>query len=248
MGRLIYLQCKMELLRIARNPYFIFWSLAMPILFYFIFTRVVNTGMPNAALWQAHYLISMTTFSVMGSAIMTMGIRIVQERTLGWSAYMRITPLPGSIYFFGKMFGQSVMHLLSIIVIFMAGYLINGVQMSAWQWITSGLWIMIACAPFLAVGTLIGTMKRVDTASGVSNGIYLALALTGGMWMPMEILPGFLQAVGKWLPAYHFASGGWEIIRGNVPELKSVVLLIGYLALFMVISTYIRKKQQAALG
>ncbi|SMF92407.1 ABC-2 type transport system permease protein [Paenibacillus uliginis N3/975] len=245
-GRLIILQCKMELLRIARNPYFIFWSLAMPILFYFIFTRVVNTGAPDAGLWQAHYLISMTTFSVMGSAIMSMGIRLVQEHTLGWSVYMRVTPLPGGVYFFGKMFGQSVMHLLSIIVIFIAGYLINGIQMPAWQWITSGLWIMLASIPFLAIGTLVGAMKRVETASGVSNGIYLALAITGGMWMPMEILPNFLQAIGKWLPSYHFASGGWEIIRGNMPELKSVVLLAGYLVLFMVISTYIRKKQQAA--
>lgn len=245
-GRLITLQCKMELLRIARNPYFIFWSLAMPILFYFIFTRVVDSGMPDAAVWQAHYLISMTTFSVMGSAIMSMGIRLVQERTLGWSVYMRVTPLPGSVYFLGKMFGQSVMHLLSIIVIFAAGYLINGVHMPAWQWITSGLWIMLASAPFLAVGTLVGAMKRVETASGVSNGIYLALAIMGGMWMPMEILPSFLRVVGEWLPSYHFASGGWEIIRGNLPQLKSILLLAGYLVLFMVISTYIRKKQQAA--
>lgn len=247
-GKLIVLQCKMELLRILRNPYFIFWSLAMPIMFYFIFTRVVNTGTPDPVLWQAHYLISMTTFSVMGSAIMSLGIRLVQERTLGWSVYMRVTPLPESIYFFGKMFGQSVMHLMSIIVIFTAGYLINGVQLPAGQWIASGLWIMLASLPFMAVGTLVGSMKRVDTASGVSNGAYLVLALMGGMWMPMEILPSFLQAIGKWLPSYHFASGGWEIIRGNMPKLKSVILLAGYLALFMVISTYIRKKQQATLG
>lgn len=244
-GRLITRQCRMELLRIARNPYFIFWSLAMPILFYFIFTRIVDTGMPDASLWQAHYLMSMTTFSVMGSAIMSLGIRLVQERTLGWSVYMRVTPLPGSVYFFGKMFGQSIMHLLSIIVIFTAGYLINGIHMPAWQWITSGLWIMLAATPFLAVGTLIGAMKRVETASGVSNGIYLALAILGGMWMPMEILPSFLRAVGEWMPSYHFASGGWEIIRGGMPQLKSILILAGYLVLFMVISTYIRKKQQA---
>ncbi|NMO97180.1 ABC transporter permease [Paenibacillus lemnae] len=244
-GALIRLQCKMELLRIVRNPYFIFWSLVMPIAFYFIFTRVVNTGSPDADAWQGHYLMSMTTFSVMGSAIMSLGIRLVQERTLGWAVFMRITPLPGSIYFFGKMFGQALLHLLSIIVIFTAGYLINGVQLEAWQWILSGLWIMIASAPFLALATLIGAMKRVETASGVSNGIYLVLALLGGMWMPLDIMPPFLQAIGRWTPSHHFTSGGWDIAAGNLPELRSVLILTGYLVLFMLLSTYVRKKQQA---
>ncbi|QCT00895.1 ABC-2 type transporter [Paenibacillus algicola] len=244
-GKLISLQCRMELLRILRNPYFIFWSLVMPIAFYYIFTRVVNTGAGDPGAYQARYLMSMTTFSVMGSAIMTLGIRLVQEQSLGWSTLMKVVPLPASIYFLGKMFGQTLLLLLSIAVIFSAGVLINDVQLQAWQWISSGVWILAASAPFLAIGTLIGTMKRVDTASGVSNGIYLVLALLGGMWMPLEMLPSFLQSIGKWLPSYHFASGGWAITEGGLPELQSVLILTGYLVLFMVISTYVRHKQQA---
>lgn len=237
-------QCKAELLRVIRNPYYVFWSLLMPIVFYFIFTRVVNTGADNQAEWAAHYLMSMTTFSVMGSAIMTLGIRLVQERTQGWTTFMRVTPLPGPIYFFGKMFSQTVMHLLSIIFIFVAGVLINNVSLPISIWIYSALWILIGSLPFLAIGTLVGTMKRVDTASGVSNAIYMALAVIGGMWMPMEVLPKLMQNIGKWLPSYNFGNGAWEIIRGNAPHWSNVVILLGYLILFMLLSTYIRKKQE----
>lgn len=95
-------QCKAELLRIIRNPYYVFWSLLMPIMFYFIFTRVVNTGTDDTKQWQAHYLMSMAAFSVMGSAIMTLGIRLVQEQTQGWNTFIRITPLPSSVYFSAK--------------------------------------------------------------------------------------------------------------------------------------------------
>jgi len=243
--KLITLQCKMELLRMVRNPYYIFWSLAMPILFYFIFTRVVNTGADDAGQWQAHYLMSMASFSVMGTAIMSLGIRLVQERVQGWAVYMRVTPLPGSVYFFGKMFVQTVMHLLCIIVIFTAGYLINGVSLTIGQWLLSGLWILIASVPFLAIGTLIGSMKRVDTASGVSNGIYLGLAVTGGMWFPIEAMPSIMQSIGKWMPSYHFGGGAWSIVRGEAPGLNNFLVLAAYLAVFMLLSTYIRKKQQA---
>ncbi|WP_108722270.1 ABC transporter permease [Gorillibacterium timonense] len=239
-------QCRAELLRIFRNPYYVFWSLAMPILFYIIFTRIVNTGADNPGLWEAHYLMSMTAFSVMGSSIMTLGIRMVQERTNGWSTYLRITPLPGSVSFAGKMFGQTMMHLFSIAMIFLAGYLINGVTLSAGQWLACGIWILIASLPFLALGTIIGSMRRVDTASGVSNAIYMILAISGGMWMPIDILPKVMQHIAKWLPSYNFGSGAWEIVRGARPEWHAVMILLGYLVLFMVLSFYIRKKQEVA--
>lgn len=242
--KLLLSQCKAELLRVFRNPYYIFWSLLMPVMFYFIFTRVVNTGNGEPAEWAAHYLMSMTTFSVMGSAIMTLGIRLVQERSQGWTTFMRVTPLPGWIYFLGKMIGQTCMHLMSILFIFAAGCLINGVSLSALTWISCGLWILAGSLPFLAIGTLIGTMKRADTASGVSNGVYLALAVLGGMWMPIEILPKFMQLIGKWLPSYNYGNGAWEIIRGQAPEWRNVLILLGYFLLFMVLSTYIRKKQE----
>jgi ABC-2 type transport system permease protein len=243
--RIIIAQCKAEMLRIIRNPYYVFWSLLMPIMFYILFTRVVNTGTNDEPLWRAHYLMSMATFSVMGSAIMTLGIRLVQERTQGWTTFIRITPLQGAVYFFGKMFGQTMMHLFSVICIFVAGYLINGVSLSAGQWVLSGLWILIGSLPFLAIGTLVGAMRRVDTASGVSNVIYMGLAIAGGMWMPIEILPRLMQRIGHWLPSYNYGNGAWEIVRGSYPQWSSILILLGYLVLFMVLSVYIRKKQEA---
>lgn len=241
------MQCKAEVIRILRNPYYVFWSLFMPILFYVIFTKVFNTNSPDKLEWQAHYLMSMTAFSVMGSSIMTLGIRLVEERTKGWSMFMRITPLSDNAYFFSKMVGQTVIHMFSITIIFIAGALINGVSLTAYEWVMSGFWILLGSFPFLALGTLVGTMKRVDTASGISNVIYMVLAITGGMWMPMEVMPEIVQKIGKWLPSYHFGNGAWEIIRGNNPEWLNVLMLIGYLFLFMLLFNYIRRKQEAAV-
>lgn len=238
-------QCKAEILRMFRNPYYIFWSLFMPIVFYIVFTKVVNIQVPDKKVWDAHYLMSMTTFSVMGSAIMTMGIRIVQERKEGWTTFIKTTPLSGSVYFLAKMMGQTVVHLFSIIVIFIAGILINGVSMPIHIWFLSGAWILLGSLPFLGLGALVGTMKRVDTATGVSNFVYMLLAITGGMWMPMDILPKMVQRVGSWLPSYNFGNGAWEIIRGHSPEFKNYMILAGYLLIFMVLSTYIRRKQEA---
>ncbi|WP_342542391.1 ABC transporter permease [Paenisporosarcina sp. FSL H8-0542] len=238
-------QCKIEGLRIFRNPYYLFWSLFMPIVFYVIFTKIMNTDVPDRELWNAHFLMSITTFSVMGSAIMTLGIRMVQEQSQGWTTFMKVTPLSGMVYFLSKMLGQTMIHVLSIVVLFVAGVLINGVSLPAMDWIMCGLWILLGSIPFLGIGVLVGTMKKVETASGVSNMVYMLLAITGGMWMPMEVLPKTIQTLGSWLPAYNYGNGAWEIIRGNVPEVKNIAILAFYLVLFMCLSLYIRKKQQA---
>lgn len=243
----LFMQCKVEVLRILRNPYYVFWSLFMPIAFYIVFTRIFNSAMDDQQLWQAHYLMSMTAFSLMGSAIMTLGIRLVEEKAQGWSTFMRITPLSDHAYFFAKMVGQTMIHMLSIAVIFTAGAIINGVYLSAVEWLLCGLWLLFGSLPFLALGTLVGTMKRVDTAAGISNMVYMILAIAGGMWMPLEIMPEFVQTIGKWLPSYHFGNGAWQIIRSEQPEWTNFILLIGYLLLFVVISGYIRRKQEAAV-
>ncbi|MEJ8305102.1 ABC transporter permease [Saccharibacillus sacchari] len=241
----LLMQSKAEILRILRNPYFVFWSLAMPILFYFVFTRVLNGDMPNPEQWQAHYLMSMAAFSVMGTSVMTFGLRLVQERTQGWSTALRTTPLTGTAYAAAKMFAQMLLNLLCIVVIFVSGWLINGVHLSAAQWLASGLWIVLASLPFLALGGLIGCMKKVDTANGISNMLYMGLAISGGLWMPFEIMPEAVQRIGKWLPSYNYGEGAWSIAAGGTPSATSVVLLLGYLAAFMVLSGYVRKKQEA---
>lgn len=98
---------------------------------------------------------------------------------------------------------------------------------------------------FLALGTLIGLMRKVETAAGISNVLYMLLALGGGMWMPFEVMPDMMQNIGQWLPSYHFGSGAWELVRGGSPTWKNILILIAYMMLFMLLSKYIRRKQEA---
>ncbi|MGN8845378.1 MULTISPECIES: ABC transporter permease [unclassified Bacillus (in: firmicutes)] len=240
-----WMQSKAETVRILRNKYYIFWSLLVPVLFYFLFTNIFIAPREDDGLWNLHYLMSMTTFSIMGSSMMTLGIKIVQEKAEGWTIFLKITPLSHFIYYGAKMVAQTVIHLFSILVIFTAGILINDVSLLFSQWLFCGIWILFGSLPFLALGTIIGTIKKVETASGISNLLYMSMAITGGMWMPIEVFPSFMQQVAKWVPSYHFANGAWEIIRNHYPSFSSYLMIIGYLVLFMVLSTYIGKKREA---
>ncbi|WP_462406771.1 ABC transporter permease [Gracilibacillus sp. Marseille-QA3620] len=239
------MQSRTETIRIFRNPYYVFWSLMMPIAFYFVFTKIFAQDGADDNLYKAHFLMSMAAFSVMGTAIMNLGIRLVEERNHGWSLLLKVTPLSPFTYYLAKMVSQLMIQFFSIVLIFLVGGLFNSISLSIWEWVSASLWILFGSIPFLAIGLIIGTMKKVDTASGVSNLIYLSLAITGGMWMPMEVMPDFIQDVAVWLPGYNYGNGAWQIVRGETPEWKGILLLIGYSFLFMLLSNYIKKRQEA---
>ena len=243
--RTLWNECKLEAVRVFRNRYFIFWSLVMPIFFYVLYTKIMVQNVNDQEVWEKHFLMSMAAFSVMGSSIMTLGLRLVQERNQGWTVYLKTTPVSGGVYFFAKMMGQSAVHVLSVAVIFISGGVINGISMTVGEWLAAGSWIVVGAIPFLALGGVIGTMRKSDTASGVSNLLYLALAIAGGMWMPVDSLPAIFQPIVHALPSYQYGAGAWSISRGEGPALVSILILIAYFVLFMVLSIQRRRVQEA---
>ncbi|OTW69559.1 ABC transporter permease [Bacillus thuringiensis serovar roskildiensis] len=242
--RAFLMQCKMEILRTFRNKLFIFFSLLMPVMFYYIFTNVVQVPQ-NGNEWKAHYLISMTSFSIIGTALFSFGVRLSEERQKGWAQLLRITPLPEGAYISAKIISQTVVNVFSIVVIFMAGILINDVQLTFGQWISAGLWLLLGVTPFLALGSIVGSIKKVDAAAGLANILNMCLAILGGLWMPIEVFPKILRSIGEWTPTYHFGSGAWDIVAGKSIGWENIAVLGGYFLIFVVVSIYIRKRQEA---
>ncbi|MED2984070.1 ABC transporter permease [Bacillus thuringiensis] len=242
--RALWMQCKIEILRTFRNKLFIFFSLLMPVMFYYIFTNVVQVPQ-NGDAWKAHYLISMATFSIVGTALFSFGVRLSQERGQGWTHLLKITPLPEGAYITAKIIAQTVVNAFSILVIFIAGILINHVELTVGQWIGAGLWLLLGVTPFLALGTVIGSIKKADAAAGLANILNMSLAIVGGLWMPIEVFPKMLRTIGEWTPTYHFGSGAWDIVAGKSIGWENIAVLGGYFLIFVVVSIYIRKRQEA---
>lgn len=93
------------------------------------------------------------------------GVRLSQEKGQGWTHLLKITPLPEGAYLAAKIIAQTVVNAFSILVIFMAGILINNVELTIYQWIGAGLWLLLGVTPFLALGTVIGSIKKADAAA-----------------------------------------------------------------------------------
>ncbi len=65
--------------------------------------------------------------------------------------------------------------------------------------------LVAGAVPFSAFGLALGYLCGPNSAPAVVNLIYLPMAFLSGLWVPIEMLPGFMKNLATWLPAYHFA-------------------------------------------
>jgi ABC-2 type transport system permease protein len=68
------------------------------------------------------------------------------------------------------------------------------------------------------LGLSIGLVFKPQTASAVTTLTMLALSMVGGLWVPLDMMPGAMQTIGKLLPSYWAGQiGGWPLMGGAFP-------------------------------
>ncbi|WP_138494484.1 ABC transporter permease [Paenibacillus pinistramenti] len=239
-------QCRAEIKRTLRNRRFFIFSLMMPALFYFIFTGVVGDSMQIGGTdWKSYYLMSMTVYGVLGSSITSLSSRLAAERASGYIRLLRVSPLPSTVYVLSKLVSTLMVNAGIIVFMFLLGGLVKGVSMGWESWLACGLWIWAGSLPFMALGTLIGLIKNTDLVQVIAQLVYMGISVLGGLWFPKQAMNSTLQRIMEALPSYRFGSGAWSLAAGHAVSLQSLLILCGYAVVFMVLSSYLNKRQEA---
>jgi ABC-2 type transport system permease protein len=202
-----HMYTRYEIVRAFRNRRFFVFSLASPLILYFVIAgpqagdrNFGGTGV-SAALF---YMAGLVSFGTMSSMVST-GARIAGERQVGWTRQLRITPLSSRAYFRAKVLVAYAMAMLTIVALYIAGAVL-GVRLPAGQWLEMTGLILVGLLPFAALGIALGHMLNVDSIGPAMGGLTALLALVGGTWFP--VAHGFLHDVGQWLPSYWLAEAG----------------------------------------
>jgi ABC-2 type transport system permease protein len=239
-------QCKAELLRTIRNKRFVFFSVVMPVAFFFLFTSTIDhKTVINGADWTSYYLMSMTVYGVVGAGLTSFAQRISKERSQGWIRLLKITPLPSGSYILSKVVAQGLINLAIVLLVFTVGGLGKGIHLSAAIWIESGLWIWIGGFSFMALGALLGSIKNADAVQILALMLYMGLSILGGLWFPTASMSGTMQTIAKFTPTYRLGQGAWNVVGGGVIDWNGALILAAYVVVFMLLSTYIMKRQEA---
>ncbi|MEV6828134.1 ABC transporter permease [Amycolatopsis sp. NPDC051102] len=218
----------LEIKRIIRSPQFTVFTIGMPVAMYLLFGAifgdyVLDSGMHSST----QTMIGMAAYGASSGALFT-GTRVAQERTDGWQRQLRLTPMRGPGYLAVKVASAMAVALPVLVAIFFVGFL-RGEPLTMAEWGRQLVFLWAAVLPFAVLGLAIGLFGKGDTVGAVTGALMMPLGLLGGLWIPLEILPGWMSALAHFLPTYWLRRVGLDPLTHASGTWVAALVLAGWL-------------------
>ncbi|UUL84058.1 ABC transporter permease [Sphingomonas qomolangmaensis] len=188
-----------ELRKSLRLPQFTLPTIITPAVFYGLFAIALNRAGPDAA---AYSLATFGVFAATGPALFGFGAGVAVERENGLIELKRVSPLPAGAYVFAKLVAAGAMAAMALALIYGLA-LLGGVSLRPEQWSLLVAVHMLSVVPFALLGFAVGMRLGSKGAIAAANALYLGFSILGGLWMPITILPGWMQQIAWATPSFH---------------------------------------------
>ncbi len=229
-----YQESRCEFLKVLRMPAYAVPTIAFPVMFYLLFG--VLFGRQDGGAGMATYLLATYgSFGVIGAALFGFGVGLATERGQGWMLLKQASPMPIWSTFLAKMVMSGLFAMLIVAALFTVGITLGGVELAAPKLLLLASVLIVGTIPFCAFGLMLAYLCGPNSAPAVVNLIYLPMAFLSGLWMPIYILPDFVQTLAHVLPAYHLGQLALRTIGASVGE--PIWTHVLYLAIFTAVAS-----------
>ncbi|RQO35074.1 ABC transporter permease [Chryseobacterium sp. KBW03] len=205
--------------------------------------------MPNSV---QHNVPAWTLFAIF-FIVVPLSINLVKEKSQGTSVRARISPTPYFVHILGKTFTYLIICIIQFLLMVAVGiYLFPYMDLPAFD-VSGKMFQLIIVTLFaglaaIGFGVLLGTIADTQEQSAPFGATsVVVLAAIGGIWVPVFLMPEFMQTVAKFSPMNWGLNAYYDIILRNsgiggiAKEL--VFLLLFYIATVSISIFYERKHQ-----
>jgi ABC-2 type transport system permease protein len=229
-------ETKYEILKQLRNKMYSFSAIGFPVMFYLVF-GIMNRHADIDGISVAKYLLaSYCVFGVLGASLFGVGVNLAIERGQGWLELKQASPMPPLAMLTAKCLSAACFALAVTALLILAGVTLAGVHISPLEILKLAGIVIAGAVPFGAMGLLFGLLAPANAAPGVVNLFYIPMAFCSGLWMPLEMLPHWIQKIAPFLPSYHLAQLAFRAL-GFQPDGMSTMAhwnaLLGFTLVFL---------------
>lgn len=203
---------------------FLSFVVVMPVSLYLFFAAIYgDEETAGGVKVAAAMMVTMAAYGGLGAA-MNAGGMIQAERASGWVRQLMITPLRPGEFIVAKLATAVGVVVPALVAVFVAGA-IRGVRLEAATWLAVLVALLFSLLPMVILGVVIGMWAKPQTASVITTLTMLVLSMVGGLWFPLEMMPGSLQLLGRALPSCWVGKiGQWPVVGGDFPWRGVVVI------------------------
>ncbi|MCY4633997.1 MAG: ABC transporter permease [Acidobacteria bacterium] len=228
------LEARAQFLTVARTPGFTIPTLVFPLMFYAFFGVVMGFSPVAPTFLLATYGV----FGLIGPSLFGFGVGLATERDSGALLLKQTTPMPVGAYLLSRVVTALLFGMVIVVGLFMLGAYAADVTLYRWQWFALAGVVLSSVIPFCALGLAIGAWVRAQSAVAIVNLVYLPMAFLSGLWIPISLLPSFVQDVAVVFPAYHQSQLALKVVALDEGGSAGVhVLMVGiFTVVFLVVA------------
>lgn len=204
--RKFWFQTKLNTKRlIIRDIKTVFFALFFPLFFYVLYTRIFVFEMPEEALivWQTDYMLSIIIFGFLFTSVNTLANTLLEDYTSQFQLFVRLTPTSKWRYFLSVILVYMPVNLTLIGALGLLAYYLNGVALGLIEWLVLILLLLFGTAVFSLLGVIVSYGRKTTIVNLLGNLIVFPLAIAGGLWWPLDMMPDWLNVLGKRLLTNH---------------------------------------------
>jgi ABC-2 type transport system permease protein len=202
-GSIFVKETKYEFVKLMRTRSFSAAVIGFPIMFYLLF-GVANKHDYSGSVQMAKYMLGgYAVFGLVGAALFGIGVGLAMERASGWLEVKRASPMPPQAYLFAKCASAVAFGLIIVAILIVLGVALGGVKLNLRELASMLGLTVVGSIAFASMGLLLALVVPANAAPGIVNLIYLPMSFLSGLWLPIYLLPKWLQAVAPVLPTYH---------------------------------------------
>jgi ABC-2 type transport system permease protein len=236
---------KFELHRAIRDPRLFLFTVFMPVISYAVFTGVGNiNGTTEGVAIAAALMIGMAGYGAI-FGVLSVGVGVSVERTIGWLRQLRLTPLRPSQVVAVKTALATLTAIPSIVAVGIAGRLEHHITLPVSRWIAILLVMWLGTIPFALLGLAVGYAAPPNLAQPASFLTFFSMSVLGGLLVPVAAFPSSLQHVAHLLPSNRYAELGWKAAAGQLPAGAGAGILLAWTALFGVLAALAYRRSAA---
>lgn len=226
---------RIELIRILRNKRSMFFTIALPVIFFFMFrAESFASGSGNSAAW------TMVSLGLYGAFVANAGTAagVAVERAQGWSRQLRLTPLSATSYILAKVIVSSTIAVTPLVIMYALG-LSFGATAPAGDLVLAFAVSWVGSMLMAAFGLLVGFMMPSENVMQLMGLATTFLAFAGGIFFPQPIFSHGFDLFARWTPMYgvtamaHAGFTGWTGSWMWFANIAGWAVLLGGGAVFM---------------
>jgi ABC-2 type transport system permease protein len=191
---------------VLREPAALFFSVVMPVLFFTIFASLYGdlpspSGLPTAASMLATF----GTFGVVSVMLLNPGISVATDRETGWLRVKKVSASPVLVTIAGKVLAALPYALAVLAALTTVTLVVAGPVLGVGAWLRLVAVLLLGALPFACLGLAVGFQASANATTAVLNAIMFPMVVASGLWIPVELMPGWVAGIAQFLPTYHLA-------------------------------------------